>query len=257
MKCMKCGTEFNSPFCPSCGTNPLAPKKRSCGTIALSVILAFIGLIVIIAILSSKGGNSPTSAINSPTPKPVDYVFDDVMDLVNAFNENAVAAKNKYDGKTVKITGEINDFGVNLFDQSYVCVGDGKQLSVDYAQCFFTNKSEINKISNLKKGDLITLTGKVDNFSILLSITNCKLVSTAPNENPKYITLKKFKACKDGMTYQEIVEIIGFEGELTSEMTILGSKMEYYTFYGKGVGANAVFTFQDGKLSSKAQYGLD
>jgi hypothetical protein len=61
------------------------------------------------------------------------------------------------------------------------------------------------------------------------------------------------------MTYEQVKEIIGTDGELMSESGDKGT--EYYTvmymWKGEGSsGANANFMFQGGKLNNKAQFGL-
>lgn len=86
--------------------------------------------------------------------------------------------------------------------------------------------------------------------------------SEEPPEEPvnkPTITLAEFKAIENGMTYEEVCEIIGGEGELLSEGGEPGSA--YYTvmyqWKGEGsLGANANAMFQGGKLTNKAQYGL-
>lgn len=72
------------------------------------------------------------------------------------------------------------------------------------------------------------------------------------------ITMAEFEAVETGMTYDEVVEIIGSTGELTSQVDIGAStyKTEIYTWYGVMPGANANVTFQGGKVIAKAQIGL-
>ena len=85
---------------------------------------------------------------------------------------------------------------------------------------------------------------------------------TVTKANSRYITLAEFEAIKPGMTYAEVVEIIGGEGTLNSE-TDLGMGEEYitqiYSWDAEGaftVG-NATVSFQGGKVISKAQLGLN
>ena len=63
------------------------------------------------------------------------------------------------------------------------------------------------------------------------------------------------------MTYEQVKEIIGSEGELVSDVDI-GAGEQYHTVVymwcgNKTTGANANFTFQGNKLVSKAQIGLN
>lgn len=88
-----------------------------------------------------------------------------------------------------------------------------------------------------------------------------KPVSQEP-ETPKVdpnISKAEFDKLENGMTYEEVVAIIGGEGEVMSEVGVKGDQFYtvMYTYEGeKGFGSNANFTFQDGKLQAKAQLGL-
>lgn len=73
------------------------------------------------------------------------------------------------------------------------------------------------------------------------------------------ITKEEFDQIKPGMTYEQVVKIVGSEGVLTAESGDVKSKdyTTIYDFSGSGeIGANANFTFQGGKLITKAQTGL-
>ncbi len=61
------------------------------------------------------------------------------------------------------------------------------------------------------------------------------------------------------MTYEQIVEIIGGEGDILSESGNEGDQFHTvnYMYNGEGdLGANANFTFQGGKLQNKTQMGF-
>lgn len=85
--------------------------------------------------------------------------------------------------------------------------------------------------------------------------------STVTTKNDEKITLEEFNQIKTGMTYDEVVKIIGGEGVVLSESNI-GNSEQYHTIIykweGKGsIGANANITIQGGKVISKAQAGLN
>lgn len=78
------------------------------------------------------------------------------------------------------------------------------------------------------------------------------------------VTMQEFMDIKSGMTYSEVVNIIGFEGELTSqvdlgEIEILDEKLDTNTeiYIWKNVMSNATVVFQGGKVTSKSQIGLE
>lgn len=73
------------------------------------------------------------------------------------------------------------------------------------------------------------------------------------------ITKAEFEAIESGMTYDEVVEIIGGPGEVMSESGNEGEAAHtvMYSWDGVGqLGANANATFQGGELINKAQFGL-
>lgn len=79
-------------------------------------------------------------------------------------------------------------------------------------------------------------------------------------ENAPTISLDEYNAIKNGMSYDEVFEIVGSRGEVISEVD-MGFGDEYITIMfaweGEGaIGANANVMFQGGKVTSKAQFGL-
>lgn len=79
-----------------------------------------------------------------------------------------------------------------------------------------------------------------------------------PKNDPN-ISKDEFDQIQNGMTYEEVVAIIGGEGEVMSEVGEKGTPYYsiMYKYDGeKGFGSNANFTFQANKLQAKAQFGL-
>lgn len=94
----------------------------------------------------------------------------------------------------------------------------------------------------------------------LTDVLNAEKIS-APTDNPSTITLEEFNAIRTGMSYQEVIDIVGGPGEVLSEVD-LGFGDEHHTIMfswnGEGrFGGNASITIQGGKVVSKAQFGLD
>lgn len=81
-----------------------------------------------------------------------------------------------------------------------------------------------------------------------------------PSGNKPTISLSEFNKISAGMTYEDVVEIIGSKGNLLSEVDLdIGSqyKTSVYMWDGEGIlGANANIMFQNGKVVTKAQSGL-
>lgn len=73
------------------------------------------------------------------------------------------------------------------------------------------------------------------------------------------LTEEKFKQIKDGMTYEEVVKIIGAEGTIMSETGSAGEPHHtvMYEFETDGVMSSSTMMFQGGKLINKAQFGVE
>ena len=72
------------------------------------------------------------------------------------------------------------------------------------------------------------------------------------------VTLTNFNRLHEGMSYQEVVSILGSSGELLSSSDPAGIETEMYQWEGVGsLGANMNAMFQNGRLVSKAQFGLE
>jgi hypothetical protein len=81
--------------------------------------------------------------------------------------------------------------------------------------------------------------------------------STATSGRRERITLSKFNSLTDGMSYAQVVEIIGEQGTLQSETTLFGITTSMYSWNGAGLlGGTATVMFQDDRLISKSQIGL-
>lgn len=88
-----------------------------------------------------------------------------------------------------------------------------------------------------------------------------KEVSVIENENKQEekITLEKFNKIETGMSYEQVIEIIGEEGTTLSETNISNDEKYHtvmYSWKAKNGIANANVTFQGNKVISKAQIGL-
>ncbi len=70
------------------------------------------------------------------------------------------------------------------------------------------------------------------------------------------VTKAGFAAIEEGMSYAEVVEIIGAAGDITSESSSFGSTTILYSWKpAKGFGSLSA-VFQGDKLASKSQFGL-
>lgn len=79
------------------------------------------------------------------------------------------------------------------------------------------------------------------------------------------VTLEEFMQIKSGMTYDEVVDIIGFDGELTSQVDYgsfdfgeetIDTSTDFYIWKNL-LGSNCIVVFQGGVVTTKSQFGLD
>lgn len=92
------------------------------------------------------------------------------------------------------------------------------------------------------------------------STTVSTVQPTAPT-NPPTISKAEFDAIQAGMTYEQVVAIVGGPGELASESTFGSSSSKSYTW--KGVpsassfaGGSAFIQFQNNAVVGRSQNGL-
>jgi hypothetical protein len=71
------------------------------------------------------------------------------------------------------------------------------------------------------------------------------------------VTMANYLRLSEGISYEEAVRILGRNGVEMSRSDLAGTTTVMYTWEGSGsLGANMNAIFQDGKLVTKAQFGL-
>ena len=88
--------------------------------------------------------------------------------LYKEYNENEIAADEKYKGKIIEVTGVIRDIGNDIMDNAYITLV-GNEYFGDI-QCYFNEKSVVAKLS---KGKRITVIGSCSGLMINVQINNC------------------------------------------------------------------------------------
>ena len=95
--------------------------------------------------------------------------------------------------------------------------------------------------------------------SVSVSFSNGKVSSKSQaglNPDTKAVSLAQFSKITSGMTYEQVVKIMGCDGYITSEISLLGSVSTTYKWNGSGMLSSASITFEKGKVSSTYQIGL-
>ena len=70
------------------------------------------------------------------------------------------------------------------------------------------------------------------------------------------VTMANFQRLETGMSYPEVVTILGQSGEEMSRSELAGYTTVMYSWKKGAFGSNMNAMFQNGKLISKAQFGL-
>lgn len=89
------------------------------------------------------------------------------------------------------------------------------------------------------------------------SDNNTTSTGTDVVQNQEKMTLEKFNNIETGMTYQEVIDIIGEEGTLSTESSYGNQTMQIYYWYASNGISNATVSFQNGKVTAKSQIGLE
>lgn len=105
---------------------------------------------------------SPPSAPDIQTGAPIQYAKVSIQDMLDELDANALRAEEKYQGKYIEITGEIQNFDS---DGMYISISPaGSPLWIDRIMCYLTDSSHKSFLLEKNTGDIITVRGKV--FSI-------------------------------------------------------------------------------------------
>lgn len=110
----------------------------------------------------------------------------------------------------------------------------------------------------------VLISSVINNQSVAPSSTsNAASVSTSTSEESTfditegYATMDKFNQIEIGMTYDDVVDIVGSEGTLMSEAGTGEYKVSIYYWYSVTHIANMNVSFENGVVTGKAQVGLE
>ncbi|MDR3345290.1 MAG: hypothetical protein LBT21_06880 [Oscillospiraceae bacterium] len=176
-KCKSCGQDIakSAKSCPHCG----AKNKKPTFLILLGIVVV---LIVIIA--ASSGGDKNERPQDEPSTVPgqtlvqesstkKQYLKVTALDLYAAYDENEVAADNKYKDQWIEITGTISSIDVVLGSTRISLVGEYLyDVPMGSVSCVLES-SAVEKAGTLKKGGKVTIKGKCTGKSIYPQVVDC------------------------------------------------------------------------------------
>lgn len=186
-KCPKCqeDIQLSARKCKHCGAdlrNWFVRHKIITGILVLFVI----GLIG--SAMDKGGGTKPTQSQSStssstqtsntpaPAPKPAEPTVIKItaVQLYSEYEANEVAADNAYKGKTLEISGKIDNISKDVWDNPYITLKT--QAMFGSVQCSLKD-SEQDKAATLKKGQSTVVRGKGSGLTISnVMIMDCEIV---------------------------------------------------------------------------------
>lgn len=117
--------------------------------------------------------------------------------------------------------------------------------------------SDLATPSDLDSNELNQTTQTTEATTVQTIATTAAPTTAAPVTNPAGITMAEYNKLKDGMSYQQVVNIIGGEGKLGTSSSYQGYTVKGYSWSGEtNPNAFATIVFSNGKLSAKTQIGL-
>lgn len=148
----------DAKICPHCR------KKQKSGILKWVVLILIIGVVIGAVTGEDKSVDSTTKqteATASDSQKQesesIEYTSVSVNDMMDALNNNAMGASDKYKGKYLEITGKLTNIDAGGKYIDLMADGDFEIIGV---QCYIKNDDQKAKISALTKGDTVTLKGK-------------------------------------------------------------------------------------------------
>ncbi|MBP0021954.1 MAG: hypothetical protein J7647_30905 [Cyanobacteria bacterium SBLK] len=87
--------------------------------------------------------------------------------------------------------------------------------------------------------------------------TTAPAPTTAEEKPAKQLTLADYEAIANGITLEEARKALESDGKQMSSSEVAGIKTEIYIWENTPPTSNITLTFQDGKMVSKAQFGLE
>lgn len=126
--------------------------------------------------VEAEAAPAKTEKAEKPKAKPkAKAVKVNAGDMIKAFEDNELAADDKYKGKTIQVSGTVDKIDTEVFDSSkYVLrISDGSEFAFLTVNCNDMSKKEL---STLNTGDDVTAVGKFkDGGDLGVELKKCKL----------------------------------------------------------------------------------
>lgn len=133
----------------------------------LKICIFLVVAVAIVGVIGSTNNketpqNSESDKTNQQPPTEMEDPPIEISstNLMVAYDQNEVNADNLYKDKTLKISGTVGTIKKDIFDDAYVTLIDNrKEYTLFSVQCYFKNQDEIDKMANVKPGQILSLVG--------------------------------------------------------------------------------------------------
>lgn len=93
--------------------------------------------------------------------------------LISEYKANEIAADQKYKGKLIQVTGQVDHVGKDILDSMYVTVNGKDKYEFVSVQCMFDDE-RATRLSYLREGDPVTVQGTCDGKLGNVLLKNCE-----------------------------------------------------------------------------------
>ena len=136
------------------------------------------------------------------------------------------------------------------------CKECGAEISESAKSCPKCGKTLDNVALRVVSGIIMMLLGLFLLFGFSCNIQTTIPTGTSTSKKQGEMTLEKFEQIKVGMTYEEVVDIVGEEGTLSTESAYETQSMKIYYWYASDGISNATISFINNEVTAKNQLGL-
>ena len=136
-----------------------------------------IGILVLIVIGIIFGENetqeNPAKTEGKSSSKKVEVIEITSINLSKEYEQNEISADNKYKGKFVEVSGQIDDIGKDILDDMYITLKGSNFMNG--VQVYFDD-GDGNIVASLSKNTRVTVVCKVDGLMMNVLCKDAVLV---------------------------------------------------------------------------------
>ncbi len=106
---------------------------------------------------------------------PIEHILGSV--LISSYQQNELAADQSYKGRQLLVRGKVGKIGKDILDTPYVTI-DEEEYGFGAVQAFFS-ESDVPQLAQLRKGQMIEVTGTCDGLMMNVLLRRSKVSSVA------------------------------------------------------------------------------